>query len=152
MLIPLGFTLATGLVVMLPIALVAVEAANDSDAALQWLSQAQQTRHPTPTWLGQVPIARLLASWWQLHLANPAGASAMLGAFDTRSAAGWTRTIAAEVASRSWFFAVTLLALFIFLRDGERLAAERDPDGAALLRHVRRAASSSRSARRCARR
>jgi predicted PurR-regulated permease PerM len=123
-LIPLGFTLATGLVVMLPIALVAVEAANDSDAALQWLSHAQSAGIPAPAWLGRVPIAgSSLASWWQTHLADPAGASAMLSAFDTRSAAGWTRTIAAEVASRTWFFAVTLLALFIFLRDGDRLAA-----------------------------
>jgi len=123
-LIPLGFTLATGLVVMVPIALVAVEAANDSDAALQWVSHAQQSGIPAPSWLGQVPIAgSSLALWWQNHLANPAGASALLSTFDTRSAAGWTRTIAAEVASRSWFFAVTLLALFIFLRDGERLAA-----------------------------
>jgi predicted PurR-regulated permease PerM len=123
-LIPLGFTLATGLVVMMPIALVAVEAANDSEAALQWLSQAQSAGIAAPPWLGQVPLAGpALAEWWQTHLASPSGASALLGAFDTRSAAGWSRTIAAEVASRSWFFAVTLLALFIILRDGERLAA-----------------------------
>ena len=123
-LIPLGFTLATGLIVMMPIGLVAVEAANDSDAALQWLNHAQRTGIPAPNWLGQMPIAgSSLAMWWQNHLATPAGASALLSTFDTRSAAGWTRTIAAEVASRSWFFTVTLLALFIFLRDGERLAA-----------------------------
>jgi predicted PurR-regulated permease PerM len=123
-LIPLGFTLATGLVVMMPIALVAVEAANDSEAALQWLGQAQSAGIAVPPWLGQLPLAGpALAAWWQAHLASPSGASALLGAFDTRSAAAWSRTIAVEVASRSWFFAVTLLALFIILRDGARLAA-----------------------------
>jgi predicted PurR-regulated permease PerM len=123
-LIPLGFTLATGLVVMMPIALVAVEAASDSEAALQWLSQAQSAGIAEPAWLGRLPLAGpTLAIWWQAHLASPSGASALLGAFDTRSAADWSRTIAAEVASRSWFFAVTLLALFIILRDGERLTA-----------------------------
>lgn len=122
-LIPLGFTLATGLVVMVPLALVAVEAARDSDAALQWLGHAQSAGIPVPAWLGPFPIVGpALASWWQTHLADPSGASALLGAFDTRSAAGWTRALALQVASRSWFFVVTLLALFIILRDGEHLA------------------------------
>jgi predicted PurR-regulated permease PerM len=121
-LIPLGFTLATGLVVMLPIALVAVEAVSDSEAALQWLAQAQRAGIAPPPWLGQVPmVGSSAAAWWQSHLANPSGGASLLGGFDTQFAAGWTRTIAAEVASRFWFFGVTLLALFIILRDGERL-------------------------------
>jgi predicted PurR-regulated permease PerM len=122
-LIPLGFTLATGLVIMMPIALAAVEAARDSEAALQWLSQVQTSGIATPSWLGQLPIVGpSLATWWQSHLADPGGASALLGALDTRSAADWSRAVAAQVASGSWFFAVTLLALFIILRDGEHLA------------------------------
>jgi predicted PurR-regulated permease PerM len=123
-LIPLGFTLATGLVVMMPIALIAVEAARDSAAAMQWLNQAQSTGIPAPSWLGQVPLAGpRLAVWWQTNLATPAGASAFIGGLDTNSAADWVRVAAAQVAARTWFFAVTLLALFIILRDGEWLAA-----------------------------
>jgi predicted PurR-regulated permease PerM len=123
-LIPLGFTLATGLVVMMPIVLVAVEAARDSEAAAQWLNQAQTSGIPAPAWLAQLPLAGpRLAAWWQANLATPAGASAFLGGLDTNSAAGWARAAASQVAARSWFFAVTLLALFIILRDGERLAA-----------------------------
>src|SRR6185437_9674533 len=65
-LLPLGFTLATGLVVMMPIALIAVEAARDSAAAMQWLNQAQSTGIPAPGWLDQVPLAGpRLAIWWQ---------------------------------------------------------------------------------------
>jgi len=52
-LLPLGFTLATGLVVMMPITLIALEAARDSQAALQWLGQAQSTGIAAPSWLGQ---------------------------------------------------------------------------------------------------
>jgi predicted PurR-regulated permease PerM len=37
--------------------------------------------------------------------------------------ASWTGAVAAQLASRSWFFAVTLLALFLILRDADRLAA-----------------------------
>ncbi|MBV9882329.1 MAG: AI-2E family transporter [Sphingomonadaceae bacterium] len=123
-LIPLGFTLATGLVVMMPIALVAIEAARDSEAAVQWLNHAQSSGIPAPAWIAQVPmVGPRLAAWWQENLATPAGASAFIGGLDTNSAAGWARAAASQVASRSWFFAVTLLALFVILRDGERLAA-----------------------------
>ena len=123
-LLPLGFTLATGLVVMLPIALVAVEAARDSAAAAEWLNHAQSTGLPAPAWLGQVPIAGpRLAQWWQANLATPAGATAFIGGLDTNNAADWARAAAAQVAARTWFFAVTLIALFIILRDGERLTA-----------------------------
>jgi predicted PurR-regulated permease PerM len=123
-LIPLGFTLATGLVVMMPIALVAVEAARDSQAAVQWLNHAQSAGIAAPAWLDQMPmVGSRLAEWWQANLATPAGASAFIGGLDTSETAGWVRVAAAQVASRSWFFAVTLLALFIILRDGERLVA-----------------------------
>ena len=123
-LLPLGFTLATGLVVMMPIALVALEAARDSEAAVQWLNQAQSTGIPAPAWLDQVPIlgSRMMI-WWQANLATPAGASAFIGELDPNSAAGWARAAASQVAARSWFFTVTLIALFIILREGERLAA-----------------------------
>ena len=47
----------------------------------------------------------------------------MLATINTRSLAHWTQTVAAQVANGTWFFAVTLLALFLILYDGERLAA-----------------------------
>src|SRR3954452_16088377 len=40
-LIPLGFTLTTGLLLMLPLAIVAVEAAQDRQVALQWVGDAE---------------------------------------------------------------------------------------------------------------
>src|ERR1700684_4499867 len=48
-LIPLGFTLATGRVLMLPIAVVALEAARDSQAAMQWVAHAQKAGVPQPS-------------------------------------------------------------------------------------------------------
>lgn len=127
-LIPLGFTLATGLVLMIPLAMVAVEVAQDSQAVLQWLGEAQRSGIAAPSWLPGLPlIGAPLAQWWQTNLATPGGASTLLGMLGTGSLADWTRAAAAQVASRSWFFAVTLLALFLILRDGDRLSdnAER---------------------------
>jgi predicted PurR-regulated permease PerM len=120
---PLGFTLATGLVLMLPLAIVLAEAARDSEFAIQWLGQAQKNGVPTPHWIGGLPLlGPRFAAWWQAHLANPQGASSMLGRVDAGAIASWTRAAAAEVASRSFFFLVTLLAFFLILRDGERLS------------------------------
>jgi predicted PurR-regulated permease PerM len=122
LLAPLGFTLATTLVLMLPLGLVAVEAAADSQAAVQWLAQAQKSGVQAPDWLGGLPfIGARAASWWHANLANPDGASQLLGRFDGASMARWMGAAAAQLASLSFFFVITLFALFILLRDGERI-------------------------------
>ena len=121
---PLGLTLATGLVLMLPLVVVAIEAARDSEAALAWLATAQKQGVPAPSWLPALPLAGgRAAAWWQAHLTDPSGAAALLGEVDAAAVARWSGLVAAQVASRSFFFLVTLLALFLILRDGERLAA-----------------------------
>jgi predicted PurR-regulated permease PerM len=120
---PLGFTLAFGLVLMLPLAMVVVEAARDSELALHWVAVAQKQGVPTPAWLPGLPaLGPRAASWWNANLADPRGASALLGQVDGGALARWTGAVATQVAARSMFFLVTLLALFLILRDGERLA------------------------------
>jgi predicted PurR-regulated permease PerM len=120
---PLAFTLATGLVLILPLVVVVVEAARDSQAALQWVGEAQRTGVAPPAWLGHLPLGARLLAFWQTHLGSPQAASALLGRIDAGAVAGWTGAVAAQVASRSMFFLVTLLAFFLILRDGERLSA-----------------------------
>ncbi|MDB5672222.1 MAG: family transporter [Alphaproteobacteria bacterium] len=120
---PLAFTIATGLVLILPLAVVVVEAARDSQFALQWVTEAQRTGVQPPIWLGHLPFGARMVTWWRDHLATPTASSALLGNLDASAIASWTGTIAAQVASRSMFFLVTLLAFFLILRDGERLAA-----------------------------
>ena len=119
---PLVFTLATGLVLILPLAVVVVEAARDSQAAVQWLGEAQKSGVPPPSWLGHLPLGGRMVGFWQSHLGSPQAAAAMLGMLDAGAVASWTGTIAAQVASRSMFFLVTLLGFFVIIRDGERLA------------------------------
>lgn len=120
---PLALTLAFGLVLMLPLVMVAVEAARDSELALQWVTVAQKQGVPPPAWLPGIPLVGARATaWWQANLADPRGAANLLGQVDAGALARWTGAVAAQVASRSMFFLVTLLALFLILRDGERLA------------------------------
>jgi predicted PurR-regulated permease PerM len=119
---PLAFTLATGLVLILPLAVVVVEAARDSQAAMQWVEQAQKTGIAVPAWIGHLPFGARLAAFWHDRLGSPEAASATLGRLDAGAIASWTGAVAAQVASRSMFFFVTLLAFFVILRDGERLS------------------------------
>jgi predicted PurR-regulated permease PerM len=122
---PLVVTLGTGLVLMLPLAIVAVEAARDSQAAMGWITAAQKHGLAAPGWLSHLPLAGGRAvGWWNAHLATPQASSALLGNLDAGVVARWTETIASEIASRTMFFLITLLALFIILRDGDRLAAK----------------------------
>jgi predicted PurR-regulated permease PerM len=120
---PLGFTLATGLVLMVPLVVVAIEAARDSQAALDWLAVAQKQGVAVPHWLRGLPMVGARATaWWRANLTDPSGAGELLGQVDAGALARFTGAIAAQIAARSMFFLVTLLALFLMLRDGERLA------------------------------
>lgn len=120
---PLLFTLGMGLVLMLPLVIVALEAARDSQAALTWVARAQQSGVAAPPWLGGLPlVGPRMAGWWQANLADPRAAAGLIGRTDAGELARWTGAVAAQVAARSFFFLVTLLALFVILRDGAGIA------------------------------
>ncbi|MDB5699656.1 MAG: hypothetical protein JWN69_2460 [Alphaproteobacteria bacterium] len=120
---PLGFTLATGLLVMLPLVIIAFEAMHDSQAAIDWVTRAQQSGVQPPAWIAQLPLVGNRATgWWQAHLSNPQGAASLLGQMDAGALARWTGALAAQLASGAMFLFVTLLALFFILRDASQLA------------------------------
>lgn len=121
-LVAFGLTIATGLLLMLPLILIALEAVRDSQAAMTWLARAHREGIDPPYWLGAIPIfGERMADWWQSHLSDPDSASDWLGKVDASSVARWTAAAAGQFASGAMFFFVTLLALFIVLRDGDRL-------------------------------
>jgi predicted PurR-regulated permease PerM len=124
-LVALGFTVATALLVIVPLSLAAVTLAQESQGALDWLKHVQQSGLPAPSWLASLPLAGAKASgWWQAHLATPQGANALLGTLSATSILSWTRSIGGEVAKESALFLVTLLALASLLARGESIARQ----------------------------
>lgn len=120
-----GFTLATALLVIFPLSLAAVSLAQESDAALAWLTHAQQFGIQPPVWLPGLPlVGARIAEYWQQHIGNPQAAHALLGTVSATSVIGWTRSIGAEVAKESAVFLVTLLALVSLLARGTQIAAK----------------------------
>ena len=120
-----GFTLATALLVILPLSLAAVSLAQESDAALAWLTHAQQFGIQPPVWLPGLPlVGNRIADYWQQHIGNPQAAHALLGTVNATSVIGWTRSIGTEIAKESAVFLVTLLTLVSLLARGTQIAAK----------------------------
>jgi predicted PurR-regulated permease PerM len=118
-------TLATALLVVFPLSLVATSLITESSGAIAWIQQIQQHGLPEPGWLRAIPIVGdRLGQWWGAHVATPEGAGALLGSAPVGSLLGWARMIAGEVAKDSGLFLVTLAALASFLVNGEHIAAQ----------------------------
>ena len=118
-----GFTVATALLVILPLSLAAVSLAQESDTALAWLNHAQQSGIQMPSWLPGLPlVGSRVAVYWQQHIGDARAAHSLLGTISAASVIGWLRSIGGEVARESALFLVTLLALVSLLARGEQIA------------------------------
>ena len=129
-----GFSLATAFLVMIPLAIVAGSAVQDSQAAATWVNQVSHTGLAAPGWLGGLPLIgpRALA-FWQVHVGSPTAASELLGSVNAGSVFGYTRTIGGEIANGIVLFLVTLVVLGAMLGSGRRLAVEFRRAGRRLL-------------------
>ena len=120
---PAAFTLLAGLALLAPLALVAVEIGREAQTALRWLAEVQQSGFPAPDWLAGIPVlGRFIEGWWHDHLSGPAEAKALLEGIDRSALAAWSQSLGGEAAYRSLLLLLTFMALFLLLRDGERLA------------------------------
>ncbi|CAN5547946.1 AI-2E family transporter [soil metagenome] len=120
--VALGFTLATALLVILPLSLAAVTLAEESQGALDWLKHAQQFGIAAPPWLAGIPlVGAKIAGWWQEHVNSPQAANALLGTLSATSILAWTRSIGGEVAKDSALFLITLVVMFALLARGESM-------------------------------
>ena len=124
-LLPAIFTVAVALVFLVPLALLAVQAGREAHGLLQWFHDAQRTGLPVPDWLAKLPVGSEQATaWWRENLANPAGASDLLGRLNREELVSYTRQFGSQLAHRTILFFFTLLTLFFLFRDGAALSAQ----------------------------
>src|SRR6202043_3134015 len=120
---PLLFTLMTGLVLLVPIVLAVHQIAQGSDAFARSLNQLQESGLPVPAWLAELPIAgKYLDLWWRANLSNPEVLVEWLRGVNTENITAWTGTLGGALLHRLFLFLITLVALFLVLRDGAWLA------------------------------
>lgn len=122
-LIAAGFTVGTGLFLILPLFLLATSLAAESQVAIKWLQQAQQAGVPVPAWVAGLPLVGAhLAQWWQIHASSATGVGHLMSSVSIGSALSWASAIATEVATASGVFLITLILLAGMLASGNEIA------------------------------
>jgi predicted PurR-regulated permease PerM len=120
---PLLFTFLTGLVLLVPVILTVHQIAQGSDVFARSLNQLQQSGIPVPAWLVRLPIAGgYLDLWWRANLSDPEVLVEWLRGVNTENITAWTSTLGGALLHRLFLFLITLIALFLVLRDGAWLA------------------------------
>lgn len=124
-LVATGLTLATALLVILPLSFAAVTLAQESQGAIDWVQQVQRQGLHEPDWLHGLPLVGSRAdAWWREHLGTPQGANALLGGLSAGSIFAWTKSIGGAVAEESVLFLLALLALASLLGRGEAIGRQ----------------------------
>jgi predicted PurR-regulated permease PerM len=120
---PLLFTLLTGLVLLVPVLWTVHQFALSSNAFALTLDGLRESGVPVPAWLAKLPVAgEYLDHWWRLNLSNPESLAEWLRGVNIENVTAWTRSLGGELLRRLFLLAVTLIALFLLLRDGAWLA------------------------------
>ncbi|MDR3531344.1 MAG: AI-2E family transporter [Rhodopila sp.] len=124
-LLPAVFTAAIGMVFIIPMGLVAIQAGKEVHGVFESIAKARTEGIPPPEWLSHLPVASQQATtWWQENLATPDSAEALLQKARQSEFVSNGRELGAEVAHRVVLFGFTLLTLFFLFKDGERLSAQ----------------------------
>jgi predicted PurR-regulated permease PerM len=133
---PLLFTILTGLVLLVPVALAMHQLAQGSDALAHSLKQLQENGIPVPAWLAQLPIAgEYLDRWWRSNLGSPDVFVQWLRGANIESITAWIGALGGAVLHRLLLFLIALIALFLLLRDGKPLADHTLATAGRLLGH-----------------
>lgn len=119
---PLLVTCALAILLLFPVALALTEIGREAQVVMQWISGAQQNGIPVPEWVEHLPLLGLhLDAWWRNHLSEPQAAARFLSSIDTQTITTWSETLGGALASRLLLAFITFMALFVLLRDGERI-------------------------------
>jgi len=117
------FTTLVGLTLILPIALATYHTAQQSDVLFAWIKQSQDNGIAVPEWVSRLPVAAdALQQWWRENLADPKSATGWLQSLNADKAAEILKAFGGQLLHRSFMFFVSLLALFILLRNGRWIA------------------------------
>src|SRR5262249_41579015 len=114
------FTVLVAFVVFLPVALVTYQLAQQSDVLGAWMAQAREQGIAVPEWIARLPVAAgPVEQWWRENLARPEAAATWL---KNLHADTLVTTFGGQVLQRLFMLLVSLIALFVMLRSGDRVA------------------------------
>ena len=121
-LLPLAFTVALSLLVVVPLVIGFVQAVTEIHSVTTWIADARAHGVALPALVDRLPIGRdAVAKWWQTALATPDAAATTLDRFDA-AALQRSRPFGIGLMHRVIVVVFALLTLFFLLRDRETLA------------------------------
>ncbi|MDT7952371.1 MAG: AI-2E family transporter [Acetobacteraceae bacterium] len=120
--LPLAFTAATTLIVLVPLVLIGLQLAHEAGGIMGWLQEVRTQGLPPPAWLDRAPLMHdQVISWWQDNLADPEGARALIGRGGRINPLQMGRQVGAALLHRSVDFVFTVVTLFFLFREGPSL-------------------------------
>ncbi len=121
-LLPSLFTAVIGLIFIVPLVLVGVQAGKEARGIYHTIDTARTDGIPPPAWLDHLPVGGQQATqWWQQNLASPEAAAALMQKARQSQLATDSREIGSEILRRVILFGFTLLTLFFLFKDGDRV-------------------------------
>ena len=123
-LLPLLFTAAVALCVLVPLAVAAIQLGREAGVVFHLVEEARRSGIPAPPWLPNLPFGAGATAWWTANLADPAGYSALAGRLNHAALYGYTRQLGGQLIHRSVVFGFTLVGLFFLYRDGDGVRAQ----------------------------
>lgn len=122
---PALFTTVAGLVIIVPLVLIAVQVGREAHDFFEFLHGLESEGIPVPDWVGRLPVGKqAVTDWWTQNLATSFDTNDVLRRFGHGSFFSVTREYGAKFAHRIVTFAFTLMTLFFLFREGPELTAQ----------------------------
>ncbi len=123
--LPLLFTIGVALIFILPLGLVGIQLARESESVGAWLRNAQDQGIAEPAFLRHLPFGSgQVDAWWQDNLADPGSARELVQRSTRGHVADIGRIVIAQVARRITVGIFTLLTLFFLFKDGDAVICQ----------------------------
>lgn len=117
-------TVAIALLVVLPIALMAIQAGGEAHDLYLWARTAQENGVPVPDFVSHLPFgSRQVSDWWQANLTQPLKESPAMKGLHGDAIVSFGRHFGARAVRASMTFGFMLVTLFVILQAGPRLSA-----------------------------
>ena len=124
-LLPALFTTLVALVFLVPFVVLAVEAAHEAHALLEYSRSVEESGVPVPDVVTRLPFgAGAVTNWWNENLAHAGWSHELLERFNTSNMRDLSRSAGAQVLHRAILFGFTLVTLFFLFRDGRTVRAQ----------------------------
>jgi predicted PurR-regulated permease PerM len=126
-LLPATFTIAIGLVFILPLVIFGMMLSRESQSAFVWIEGIRNNGLAVPDWISQLPVAgSAVANWWHENLESPQSAAALVKGINHGDIVAISETFGAQLGRRLLTFTFTLLTLFFLFKDGETFSSSLD--------------------------